>query len=439
MNKQLRALLERKQKSLAAARAITEKAAAESRDLTDEESTAFAAETAELGKINAAIAREQALIAEEAAMAASAAQAGLGGPGANRTPHITVHPNVEQDPRHGFASFGEFAQQVRAAGGRNAQPDERLLIGAAAPTTFGNESTGADGGFLVPPEFSTEIFRHSLEEDALVPLTDNVDVMGNSMVFPRDETTPWGTDGVRVYWAAEAAAATATKPKMGTSTLRLNKLMGLVPLTDELMADARALGSYLAPKLSDSMRWKTNEAILFGAGNGVPLGAFSSDAVVTVSKEAGQATLTLVPMNIFKMIARLPPGSFPRSQWIMNNDVLPFLLGLTLGNVPIYIPANQGVQGAPYGTLMGRPIMISQHAKSFTNLGDIMLFDPKSYRTITKAEGMVTATSVHLYFDADATAMRVTFRVDGAPKLLNPINPANGSNQLSPFVQLEAR
>ena len=46
--------------------------------------------------------------------------------------------------------------------------DERLSLMAAAPTTYGNEGSGQDGGFLVPPEFGREVFRHSLEGDALL-------------------------------------------------------------------------------------------------------------------------------------------------------------------------------------------------------------------------------------------------------------------------------
>jgi hypothetical protein len=46
---------------------------------------------------------------------------------------------------------------------------------------------------------------------------------------------------------------------------------------------------------------------------------------------------------------------------------------------------------------------------------------------------------VHLYFDADATAFRTLFRVDGAPKIAAAISPAKGSTTLSPFVVLAAR
>ena len=317
--------------------------------------------------------------------------------------------------------------------------DERLQIGAAAPTTYGNEGSGADGGFAIPPAFGTEIWRHSLEEDSLLPFTDNTEVTGNGMVFPKDETTPWGTDGIRSYWQNEAAAGQQSKIKLNTATMRLHKLLTLVPITDELLSDSVAIGSYLAKKLPVSIRWKTNEAILFGTGNGQPQGALASNAAVVVAKEAGQAANTLLSQNISNMVARLPPGSLRNALWIMNNDVLPALDNLTLGNYPIYMPVSQGAQATPYGMLKGRPVDISQHAKSFSSAGDINLLDLSYYRTITKAEGITTAMSLHLYFDADAAAFRATFRIDGQPAIFNPINPANGSKTLSPFVQLGAR
>jgi len=425
----MRELLARKSKHVAAMRAITDKAAAEGRDLSDEEAAAFDAERAALERTNAAIEREQALADQERSI-------GVEIPAGAR---ISVSENVENDPSRGFKSFGEFAQAIRSAAVQPAAIDQRLVIGAAAPTTYGNEAGGVDGGFLIPPAFSAEIFTLSLEDDALLPMTDDVEVGGNGMVFPKDETTPWGTDGVRAYWQAEASAANATKPKLGVTTLRLHKLMALTPVTDELLADSNALESYLPGLMARSIRWKTNEAILFGTGAGQPLGAFNGQAGVVVAKESGQATQTVQLANITKMIARLPPGSFPRSIWLITPDALPALFGLTLGNYPIYLPVSAGAQGSPYGTLMGRPIMVSQHAAAFSSQGDIDLIDLNYYRTITKAGGVQMASSMHLYFDADATAFRATFRVDGQPKIVNPIAQAKGSNTLSPFIQLGAR
>ena len=430
----IRALKAKLATTLGQARGITNKAEAEGRDtLTADEQAAFDGHMAASQQLKAQIANLELLADEEAGLGSSVEL----GAGAKVTGTKT---NLADDPKRGFKSFGEYAKAVRAgAGGR---PDERLLIGAAAPTTFSNESSGGDGGFAVPPEYSREIWNLSLMEDSLIPMTDNTPINGNSMVFPQDETTPWGTDGVRAYWAAEASAATQTKVKMGVASLRLNKLMALMPITDELTEDASALGAYLLDKGATSIRWKANEAIFQGTGAGQPQGLMNSAAMVEVAKESGQAASTLDPKNLAKMIARLPPGSYGKSCWVIGPDSLPALFTLSLGNYPIYLPQGGGVpalQGSPYGSLLGRPVMVSQHAEAFSSAGDVQLHDLSYYRTITKAGGIETATSMHLFFDAGATAFRVTFRMDGAPKLKAAISQAKGSNTLSPFVRLGAR
>ncbi len=426
------------------------------RDLTADEQAAYDGHKAKAESLKARISM---------AMEAEAAAAGLApvepapaaagrSEGAVTLPagaRIAVANNADADPNRGFRSMGDYLMAVRGAtvaARQGRMADQRLsaLVGgginAAAPTTYGSESSGEDGGYLVPPGFGTQIFQLSLEEDALLPMTDNMPITSNTMALPKDETTPWGADGVRAYWEGEATAATATKPKVGRSEYRLRKLMALVPMTEELMADGVALGAYFEPACARSIRWKTDEAILWGAAGEQPLGAFASACAVSQSKESGQANGTIVAENVVKMVSRLPAGSYRNAVWMVNNDALPQLFVMKIGDTPIWLPVsspNGAISGSPYGTLLGRPVMVTQHAKSIGTAGDIMLADLRQYRAITKAGGIQTATSMHLYFDADAVAFRATFRVDGAPKLAAPINPQNGSVTLSPFVTLEAR
>lgn len=432
MNKTIRALLQRKAEKVAAMRALADASA--ERDMTADEQTEFDALQAQVASINAQIEREQALALEETSVGVHVPD----------TARIEVSDNRAVDPARGFQSFGEFARSVRAAagGGRGGRIDERLMIGAAAPSLAANEAGGADGGYLVPPQYSQEIFTLSLEEQALLPMTDSTPISGNSMVFPKDETTPWGTDGVRAYWQAEASVATATKPKFGVQTNRLHKLMALVPVTDELLDDTSALASYLPGKTAQSIRWKTDESILFGTGDGQPIGVMSSKALIVVAKDSGQATNTLSAANIINMVARLPVGSFARAFWLINPDVLPLLDTMTLGNYPIYMPVGSGsgsMASSPYGMLKGRPVVLSEHAAAVSSQSDVSLLDLSYYRSITSRGGIQTATSMHLYFDADATAFRTTFRVDGGPKLENVITPPKSTKTRSPFVTLAAR
>jgi HK97 family phage major capsid protein len=60
--------------------------------------------------------------------------------------------------------------------------------------------------------------------------------------------------------------------------MRLNKLFGLVPVTDELLADSPAISAYLTGLLGRSIKWKVNDAIINGTGAGQPLGIFNARA-----------------------------------------------------------------------------------------------------------------------------------------------------------------
>lgn len=342
----------------------------------------------------------------------------------------------DDEGKSGWKNFGEFARAVY-----NGCPqidmgiDKRLLT--KAPTSYGAEAVGADGGFLVPPDFSEEIKQYSLAGDALLSLTDQMPVTGNSMTFPADETTPWGTNGVRAYWMAEAAQATQSKPELKERTLKLNKLIALVPVTEELLSDTTTLETYLTTKTGESIQWKTNDAIVNGTGAGQPLGIANSGALVTVAKETSQTADTINATNVAKMFARIPASMLGRAVWLINNDALPQLMVMTLGNQPIWTAPSTGFVNAPGGLLLGRPIIPTQTAQTVGDLGDIYLADFGSYASISKE--VQSQSSIHLFFDYDMTAFKATFRVDGQPWPQAAITPANGSNSLSPFVALAER
>jgi len=452
MNKHLQALLARRAAVVQQMQAITQAASASADGtMTDAQRTEFDALDASVTQLDGDIVRVKKQI--EAARNAGAvdasggqtgavgAQAGAAG-GVRFDGRVESFDNAEQDPRRGFRSFGEFAQAVRAASLNGAQAaDSRLSIGAAAASSYANEGNGADGGYLVPPEFSQRIFSSSVNQvDSLLAMTDNTPVEGNSMAFPVDETTPWGTGGIKAYWTNEAGASAQSKPQLNPAVLRLSKLTALVPITEELAADSTALGQYVTRKTPEAITWRTNEALWGGDGIAKPKGFFGCAAQVSVAKESGQAAATVVLANITKMRARMLAASYRRAVWMINNDVLPQLdalaYGTTATNTPIYNPIG-GTFG--YGTLLGRPVMVTQHNETVGTKGDIALVDWMMYMSITKAGGVETATSMHFWFDQGLTAFRAMFRVAGQPAVSAAITPNKGSNSLSPLVVLDTR
>ena len=58
---------------------------------------------------------------------------------------------------------------------------------------------------------------------------------------------------------------------------------------------------------------------------------------------------------------------------------------------------------------------------------------------MVKSGGVRSDTSIHLWFDQNATAFRFVLRMSGQPWLSAAIARASGSNTLSHFVSLAAR
>ncbi|MDH5324377.1 MAG: phage major capsid protein [Gammaproteobacteria bacterium] len=335
----------------------------------------------------------------------------------------------------GFKNYGQYLQAVYQASGPGGNIDHRLI--SAGPVTYGNESTGADSAYVVPPDFSKEIFQISLGGTALLPLTDNTEIKGNSMAFPGDETTPWGSEGVVAYWEDEADEAVQTKPSLTPSVLRMKKLIALVPVTDELLADAVALSQYLTRRTARAIRWKVNDGIVNGNGVGRMKGVSTHPALIVQAAEGGQSADTIQAANVAKMYARMPEDSIESAVWLFNNTAFPQLMTMSVGNSPIWTPP-QSRQDPPAGRLIGRPLYLSQSCQQLGDQGDSYFLDLQSYRTITKAGGIETATSMHMWFDRDMSAFRAVFRIDGQPSVSQTIT-GNQGDTLSPFITLAAR
>lgn len=349
-----------------------------------------------------------------------------------------------------WGSFGEFLGAVAAAAGPQRNIDPRLSGGVGRPFAAASgmgESIDADGGFLVQEDFSTQLMSKVYNVGQVATRTTKLPISSgaNSISIPAiDETSRADGSrygGVRVYWTDEAGTPTAAKPKVKRLRLELHKIMGVCYATDELLADASALEALVSKAFSEEFAFKLDDAVINGTGSGQPLGILNSGALVSVSKETGQAAATVVFNNINKMWARMWAPSRSRAVWLVNQDVEPALNTMTLavgtGGVPVYMPAN-GVSGAPFGTLMGRPVIPIEQCQTLGTVGDIILADLGEYLMIDKG-GLKADSSMHVRFLYDEMTYRFTYRCDGRPWWSSQLTPKNGSNTLSPFVALATR
>ena len=327
---------------------------------------------------------------------------------------------------HGFAKgFSEFLGAVRnAAFGR---VDPRL---SNAVTTYGAEGVGPDGGFAVPPEYAAQITSTVTGEDSLLAKFNPIMTSGNQIVLPTDETTPYGTSGIYAEWLAEAGSYSDRKPVLKQTTVTLNKVGAMVQLTDELAADAPAIQSFVMRKTADAITSKVNEALITGSGVAKPLGLANAPGKVTQAKSGA----TLAAVDLANMLSRI--ANINDSFFLVHSSFLPKVWTLTLGQMPIFV---SDFRQSPYGTILGRPVFVTEYCSDYNTLGDIYLVSPSGYLAAVKSGGIQTSASIHFAFNQDIQSFKAVMRVGGTPIASAAQARKNGSTTLGHIITLEVR
>jgi HK97 family phage major capsid protein len=135
--------------------------------------------------------------------------------------------------------------------------------------------------------------------------------------------------------------------------------------------------------------------------------------------------------------------------WLINEDVTQQLMQMTVnvqnvagtenvGGWPVFVPPGR-LSDAPFGALLGRPIVPTQACQTLGTVGDIIFASLGQYAAIIKAGGIQAVTSIHVFFDYDMTAFKFVFRMGGQPWWSTTLAAKNGSNTYSPFVALQTR
>lgn len=342
-----------------------------------------------------------------------------------------------------FSSFAEQLLAVHAASLPGAMPDPRLRAAASGA----NETVPSEGGFLVQKDFAAGLMQRTYEASTIADRVRRAPIGPNSNGIKfnaldensRANGSRWG--GILAYWTPEAGQKTASTVKFRQVELNLHKLTGLFYATDELLQDAAFLPTWIEQSFAQEFAFQLDDAILNGDGAGKPLGILQSPSLVIVSKEATQQPGTILFQNIINMRARLWAPSRMNAIWLINQDIEPALMSMSMtvgtGGVPVFLPAS-GIATEGFDTLFGRPIVPIEQAFALGQMGDIMLIDPSQYLLIDKG-GIQQASSIHVRFVYDETVFRFVYRVDGQPLWNKPLTPYRGTGTRSPFVTLEPR
>lgn len=365
--------------------------------------------------------------------------------------------------KSGFASFGEFAQAVKNASMPGAYNRDERLVRVSDAATGMNETTSADGGYLVPPEYAEGVLDLVKTESVLFPQARKVTITSNRLIenivnetSRVDPSTGSRHGGILAYWKAEAAQYSAVKAAIAERTTNVEKLTAYCPVTEELLEDAPAIEGLLNDLVAKEFAFKADDMIINGAGSSnVPLGILAGAGLVTVAKESGQAAATVNINNILKMRNGLIAQCRKNAAWYINQDVEPELIKLLLstgevsstgtsaveeivGNfgTPVYIWPGQ--YGNPDGMLFGIPVKPIEQCPALGTKGDIILADATQYLVVQKS-AITRQVSMHIRFDYDEAVFKFTWRLGGRPDWGSAITAYKGGTTRSPYVALANR
>jgi HK97 family phage major capsid protein len=125
-----------------------------------------------------------------------------------------------------------------------------------------NEATAAQGGFLVPDEFSNQLLALVQQKAVVMDDLDVRQMMSDTQYIPKV------TSGTTAYWVAETAAITESAPGYGQITLSAKKVASLVQASSEVLEDNNVdLANHLVNQMATDLALSIDGAVLTGSCN----------------------------------------------------------------------------------------------------------------------------------------------------------------------------
>jgi HK97 family phage major capsid protein len=302
---------------------------------------------------------------------------------------------------------------------------------------------------LVQQDFTLELLNLTHSTGILssrcrtIPIGPNSNGLRAPIVDESDRATGSRWGGVRVYRLNETGdmAGKGSKPKFDLLDLRLERMIGVYFATEEMLRDATQLGAIASQAFAEEFSFMLDDEIVRGDGVGKCLGFLNAPALISVTKELNQTADTIVAENVINMYARMPARSKANAIWLMNTECWPQIMQLnfTLGimGYPLFTPPG-GLSAAPYGQILGKPIIEIEQASAIGDVGDLSLVDLSQYILIDKT-GINASQSIHVQFLTDETCFKFVLRNNGQPLWKKPLTPYKGSKTVSPFITIENR
>jgi len=396
----LKELRNQRGKAIADARAILDKAEAEKRALTAEETTQYDAHIADSQRYKDAAAREerQQELDREAAAEALRGQTGK----AEKKESASTSPTGTKEYNSAFFRAITF--------GTNAlNPDEMRALSAGVAT---------DGGYLLAPE--------QIVDGILKGIDDAVFVRQKATKFRVPAATSLGVptmtaDVADADWTTELATGSEDSSlKFGKRALYPQKpIAKRIKISNELLQRLPGIEAFVRSRLQYKFALTHEKAFLTGTGAGQPLGLFTAhaDGIPTTRDVSTDNQATFPTFDgLINAKYSLKGQYWGVSDWMFHRDCLKLLAKIKDGEGQ-YIWRESVRAGEP-DILLGRPVYMSEYVpNTFTSGLYVGILGDFSYYWIADALDMTIQRLVELYAESNQVGLIGRMSSDGMPVL----------------------
>jgi HK97 family phage major capsid protein len=275
--------------------------------------------------------------------------------------------------------------------------------------------TITDVGALVPIEFLATVIEFATAQSQILPRVWRLPMGSLTLRIPRlAQAAGSYFGGIKLYHPDEAAEKEKTKPTFDYLTFTAKKLIGLISLTDELIADSSInIINYVTSLFVRAFQWETEHEIVQGLGTGNQmLGILNDPGINVVSRQA----LGSVQYEDLVNLDSALDENFTNLTYITRKATANTLrLQKDTVGQPVYHDGMQTFLGGRMpATLLGEPVVKTRNAKPMGATGDVILGDLGFYIWAVRQD-MTIDQSRDRYFEYDETAIRFVVRQDGAP------------------------
>jgi HK97 family phage major capsid protein len=406
MSNRLKELHEQRMKAVGEMRALTDKAATEKRDLSNEELAQhgkFFAEQERFQKLMEAEARTLELARQEAEQRGQQEQDKRNGEQGSGKPHGT--PEYR-------AAFGSFL----ANGMSGLTGDEVRALSAGA---------GSQGGYTIAPE--------QLATDLLKAVDDMVVIRNLATVIRVTQGASLGVvsldaDPADADWTTEVAiGGEDTTMAMGKRKMVPNPMGKLVKVSNDLLRAAGAgktsvpIEQLLRQRLAYKFAIPQEKAFLTGTGVGQPLGVFTAhaDGIPTSRDYVGGNSSTAIVFDALRGARYQVKDQYrARARWLFHRNAIENIAKLREGSGTgqyLWEPSNK--VGEP-DMLLGNPVISSEYVPStFTTGLYVGMFGDFSFYWIADEMELQIQRLVELYAATNQTGFIGRASTDGQPVL----------------------